>query len=345
MKPNQNFVITLLGYQSKSHTNYWPWAMFYDAFLYNGYNTQWLTLGDLYGTRIYDPNIRRIFITWNDPTAEELYEQGRVGDNDIVIQKLTSLGKKDSGINWTEDAMSFFKTWNWTPYQDVERLYDQGHNIYAFGCRTDTEPFPEKHRICTKLKDRIFWIPFGTCLYNYSELQNQIPRIGPFEYDIGYVGMKWGSVGRGNIDSFADYMDPLFNSGFYNVAIAGKGNPLGLVDIDTHKFILQNSKLCPIVHAPSWRVERGIQDRFWSVFASGRFGVCDNSGIYEFFDEKEVICSEDPEEWVDKSLYYMKNIDAQIPYICNIQDRIKEKYNYHVTWNNILKQVIKENDV
>ena len=82
-------------------------------------------------------------------------------------------------------------------------------------------------------------------------------------------------------------------------------------------------------------------DRFWTVFTTGRFGVVDTKGVYKFFNEDEVILSEDPEEYLDLSKYYIKNVDKQIPYIQKIQKRIKEEYNWYTSWGNILNQVTK----
>ena len=108
------------------------------------------------------------------------------------------------------------------------------------------------------------------------------------------------------------------------------------------KEILSKGKLCPIIHCPSWIAERGIMDRFWTVFATGRFGVCDNAGIYEFFDEDEVVCAEDPAEYVDKSLYYAENVDKQLPFIEIAQKRIKEEFNFYVTWPKIIEDICNE---
>ena len=83
-------------------------------------------------------------------------------------------------------------------------------------------------------------------------------------------------------------------------------------------------------------------DRFWTVFSLGRFGVVDNEGVFDFFNEDEVVLETNPEEYVAKSLYYMKNVEKQLPYIEKIQKRIKAEYNQHEVWKNILKQINEE---
>ena len=78
-----------------------------------------------------------------------------------------------------------------------------------------------------------------------------------------------------------------------------------------------------IVHALSWKVEKGIMDRFWSIFTTGRFGVSDNEGVLEFFNEDEVVYT-DVDEWLDKTRYYIKNVDKQLPYIEKIQKELEK---------------------
>ena len=123
-----------------------------------------------------------------------------------------------------------------------------------------------------------------------------------------------------------------------NTYLAGAGTPNGPISNEKHVEIIKSSNLCPIINAPSWRSEKGVQDRFWTVFGSGRFGVVDTEGVYDFFDPKEVVCETDPNEYVQKSLYYMNNIDKQIPFIEKVQKRIKEEYN----WNENFKKIFRE---
>jgi len=335
MKP----IITLLGYTGSNHSHYWPQLRFFDVFKHAGYDVEWVNMNEVRQT-----NRPRIYITWNQPACDIVVARGLYNHKrgDVIIQKLTSLGAGDDHVNWGNDAMGFFQKWSWNTYKRVEYFYDMGVNIHAFGCKTVSEPFPEKHRIVSKLGDRVHWFNWGPCLYDYNELQNMKPIITDFKYDIGYVGMKWGSVGRGNIDSWETYIDPLVKE-FSNNALAGAGNPMGQVSNEVHKEILTQSRLCPIMHCPSWIAEQGCQDRTYTVFASGRFGVIDNPGIYEFFDEKEVVCETDPGEYFEKSKYFANNIDAQIPYIETFQKRIKEELNFYVTWPRIIEKVWKEN--
>jgi hypothetical protein len=108
--------------------------------------------------------------------------------------------------------------------------------------------------------------------------------------------------------------------------------------------ILQSSKLCPIIHAPSWIAEKGVQDRFYTVFSAGRFGVCDNPGVYEFFNENEVVCEPDATKYVEKSLYYIENYKEQQPFIESVQYKLKSKYNLFIQWQDILSKVIIDNE-
>jgi hypothetical protein len=334
MKP----IITLLGYKNQSHTNYWPWLRFKDVFDHHGYDCEWIE-----AKSVKRGGRPRIFICWNSPACDKLVTQGIYDHSrgDTIVQKLTSLGAGDEHVNWGTDALSFFKTWKWNTYRRVERFFDVGINIHTFGCKTNTDLFPEKHRIVTKLGERAHWFNWGPCLYSWDEIQTAIPITDGFKHDLGYVGMKWGGVGRGNVDTFEAFMDPLIKK-FPNNAIAGAGNSLGTVSNGRHKEILRQSRLCPVIHCASWIAEKGIQDRFWTVFSTGRFGIVDNPGIYEFFNEDEVVCETDADEYVEKSVYYAKNVDKQVPFIEKAQARIKTEYNFYVQWRCIMDKIWKQ---
>lgn len=325
--------ILLIGYTRKGHTNWYPWYKFDEVFETLGYEHRWLEW-----VNIPKSDNPRIFICWNEPNAYEIVQHTNFDkDKDIIIQKLTSLGKYDIAVNWGDHPREFFKTWNWPLYQMFEDLYDKGYNIYAFGCKTTSEGFPEKQRIVNKLQNRINWIPWGSSLFTLDEVKNCKPIISGFKQDLGFVGSVWGRLGRGNIESWRDYMQPLLNG--RTASIAGSGTSRGAVGDEEHKAILQTSRLCPIINAASWRVEKGIQDRFWTVFTAGRFGVADTEGVLDFFNKDEVVYATETQEYIDKSIYFLNNLEAQVPYIEKIQKRIKIEYNYYHTWKNIIERI------
>jgi hypothetical protein len=76
------------------------------------------------------------------------------------------------------------------------------------------------------------------------------------------------------------YITPLEKQTKYTFNTSGGIGSKMVSDNDMIK-ILQSAKICPILHAPSWQAERGIQDRFYTVFISGRFGICDNLGAID----------------------------------------------------------------
>jgi hypothetical protein len=216
----------------------------------------------------------------------------------------------------------------------LETYVDLGYNIYGFGCKSTFEQFPEKKRICEKLKDRIFWITWGGTPFNYNEIMNSKAKIHNLEDKIGFVGSRWGKIGRGNIDAWDKYIIPLEKQ--FDFKKYG-GLDAKMVSDNEMKNILTKHKICPIIHAPSWQAERGIQDRFYTVFLSGRFGICDNLGAIDIFgDDIKDICCEDPKEYFEKTKYYFENIKEQEKYINLIQNKIKEKYNFYIQWYNIM---------
>ena len=336
----KNYIITLLGYKKINedgtrHTNWFPWNRFKDVYETIGYKCEWISLEEL-----ERKNEKRLFITWNEPTSIELYKSGKINKDDIVFQKLTSLGKGMNGVNWTENPKKWCEEWNWPIYRTVEYLYDLGLNIYAFGCKTDINLFSEKKRICEKLKDRIHWITWGGTPFNWEQIKNCKPKINNLNKDISFVGSKWGRIGRGNVDAWEKYIEPFESDNCkkkFN-QYGGIGNKM--VTDDEMVEILQESKLCPIIHAPSWQAERGIQDRFYTVFLSGRFGICDNLGAVDIFgDEIKDICTEDPEEYHKKSIYYIEHPEEQIKYIEMIQKKIKNEFNFYRQWESVFNNI------
>ena len=325
----KDYIITLLGYTKNNHTNFYPWNRFLDVFKTIGYKCEWVELKNLKKN-----NEKRLFITWNEPTCKELIDNKLINKNDIIFQKLTSLGKYDDNVNWTDNPKEWYKNWNWTPYKMIEVYIDKGYNIYGFGCKTLLHDFPEKKRICEKLKNRIFWITWGGTPFNFNEIIDSKPILNNLDKEVTFVGSKWGKIGRGNIDAWEKYLTPLENS--YDFLKYGGLDSRHISDADM-KLVLSRSKICPIIHAPSWQAERGIQDRFYSVFLSGRFGVCDNLGAIDIFGEEiKHICCEDPKEYFEKTKYFFDKINEQEKYIKFIQNKIKEKYNFYIQWYNIM---------
>lgn len=329
-----NKEIILLGYTKDSHTNWYPWNCFKNTFNDLGYQSRWVELS----------NFRReehktyIFICWNQPDAYDLINREVATKDDIIIQKVTSMTKRDTNVNWGEDPFLFYKNWHWPAYQMCVDILEKGYNLFCFGCKSDYKSFKTKEKLVNKLGDRLFWVPWTTCMYSYEQLQKQKPIVDSFLYDSAFVGSIWGTEGRGNLDSIQSFLNPILQES-EEFFLAGMGTPRGPVSNKEHVEQLKRSKLCPVINASSWRAEKGVQDRFWTVFSSGRFGVSDTEGVYDFFHESEVVCETDPAEYIEKSLYYMKNIEKQINFIEKIQTRIKKEYNWNYTWNKILKNI------
>lgn len=324
-------VITLLGYTNSvnKHTNWYPWFRFLDVFKTIGYNCEWCEIKN-----IKRNGEKRLFITWNEPTCSELIDKGFIKKGDIIFQKLTSLGKGNEHVNWTHNSYEWCKTWNWPLYQMFEKYYDKGYNIYAFGCKSNFDEFSEKKRICEKLKGRIYWISWGGTPFDLNQILTCTPQMKNLQKNCVFVGSKWGRVGRGNIDAWEKYLTPLEKAKILET-LGGIGNK-HLTNKEM-EMELKKAKICPIIHAPSWQAERGIQDRFYSVFISGRFGICDNLGAIDIFgNEIKDICNEEPEKYLEKTLYYMKNVEEQEYYIQFIQNKIKQKYNFYAQWYNIM---------
>jgi len=331
----KDYVITLLGYKdiasdSSKDINWYYWNRFLDVYKTIGYKCEWVNLSDLKRNQE-----KRLFITYNDPTSLELYQSNYVRKHDIIFQKLTSIGKGMDDINWTSNPKEWCKTWHFPIYKTIEYLYDLGLNIYGFGCKSTYDEFPEKKRICEKLKDRIHWMSSGGISFNFTQIQNAKPIMNNLTNDITSINNKWGVIGRGNHDAWDKYIKPLEKSKYnFNKE---KETDINMIYNEKIIKLLENSTLCPIIHDPIWQTEQGIQDEFYSIFLSGRFGICDNLGAIDIFgDEIKDICTESLEEYYKKSIYYLEHPNEQKKYIEIIQSQIKERYNFYRQWENIL---------
>lgn len=333
--------IYLVGYQPKlfrkKHTNFWPWDYLAKTFKELGYDAYHMNASKINHKK---PNL---YICWNQPDSLELIKKYKPHKDSIIIQKLTSFdGSPESvGKEWTDNPMQFFKQWHWPQYKKLDTLNESGYKFYAFGAQTDIDSFPQKKAIIDNYKDRVFWIPWGSMIVPYKQIMNAKPVIKDLKYDIGFVGSRWGTKYRGNLLEWDTFLMPLVDK-VENAIIAGRGTAHGPVSNEEHIDILRHSKICPIIHAASWKVEKGIMDRFWTVSSLGRFGVMDNEGIFDFYNEDEIVFAKEQEEYIDKSLYYMKNVEKQVPYIEKAISRIQKEYNQYVVWGKILKIIFKD---
>jgi hypothetical protein len=330
--------VVLVGYQPrlfrKKHTNFWPWNYLTGIFRKLGYQTWHLNANKI------DYSKPHIYICWNEPDTIHLFNKYNIHKDSVLVQKLTSFdGSPESvGKEWTDNPMKFFQEWHWPQYKKLDQLSNSGYRFYAFGAKTDVDSFPMKKIIVDKYKDRIFWIPWGTMTVSYDEIMNAKPVMDGFKYDLGFVGSRWGTMYRGNILEWDNWLQPLVDKAKTSV-IAGRGTKLGPVSVAEHIDILKSSRLCPIIHAASWKVEKGIMDRFWTVFSLGRFGVIDNAGILDFYNEDEIVLATEKEDYIEKSLYYMNNVEKQKPYIEKALKRIQQEYNQYIVWKNILGKI------
>lgn len=332
--------ICLLGYTNENGNTCWyPWNRFNEVFKTLGHNTQWCTIDNF--VKQTEPTA---FIVWNQPDAIDLIQSCHYRKGiDIIIQKVVGGSPRFKTPPYgssIEEAKTFFYSHDFPDYKMCIDLINEGHKLYVFGAKTSNYETPIKREMCKTLGNRLFMIPWGSCLYSLEDIKNSRPIMNKFDYDLGFVGSFWGSSKIGSLNNINKYLKPLFS--FVpdrKIKIAGDGTGKKRVSNCEHAQILKKSKICPIVNSDSWRALRGVQDRFWSVFGSGRFGVCDTEGAFEFFNEDEVIVETDPQEYVLKSIYFLRNVDKQKPYIENVLKRVKQEYNYYNSWNTILNKV------
>ena len=228
----RNLDIYMVGYEprllKKKHTNFWPWDYLTKTFNELGYNA--------YHKNAHKINHKKpnLYICWNALDSLELIEKHSPHKDSIIIQKLTSFdASAESQRDWTSDPMKFFKEWHWPQYQKLKKLKESGYEYYAFGAQTDIDSFPIKSEIVQEFKDHIFWIPWGTMTIPYQEILAAKPIIDGFKYDVGYVGSRWGTENRGNLDEWDNYLMPVVNAA-ENSMLAGRGTKVGPVSVEKH---------------------------------------------------------------------------------------------------------------
>lgn len=318
------------------HTNFWPWQYLVRTINDLGYNAYHIELSKI------DFKKPHVFICWNNPDSIQLIEKYNPHKDSIIVQKLTHLDTSQESQQWKADNTNFYeklKTWSWPQYRKLDYLNKSGYKFHAFGAKTDIKSFKEKKRIVNQYSEQIFWIPWGSMTVPYEQIINAKPILSNFKYDLGFVGSRWGTYARGNLWEWENYLDPLVRKSPSSF-VAGKGTKRGVISTNKHMKILTLSRICPIIHATGWKAEKGVMDRFWTIFSLGRFGVVDNPGVYDFFNEDEVVMETEIGTYFDKSLYFMKNVKKQGPYIEKVLGRIKNEYNQHDVWKNIMKKIL-----
>src|SRR6056300_839090 len=120
--------IILLGYTNKSHTNWYPWNRFKNTFKELGYESEWVEVQNFKREK----NKNYTFVCWNMPDVFDLISMNLLDKKDIVLQKVTSMTKRESSVNWGDDPDTFHKNWNWPAYQMCLDILNLGYNIYAF---------------------------------------------------------------------------------------------------------------------------------------------------------------------------------------------------------------------
>ena len=88
----------------------------------------------------------------------------------------------------------------------LETYVNLGYNVYGFGCKTKFEEYPEN--VFVKMKNRIFGY-HGVYSFSLTEIINFEPKLNNLQNKIGFVGSKWGKIGRGNVDAWDKYILPL----------------------------------------------------------------------------------------------------------------------------------------
>jgi hypothetical protein len=307
------YVVIFVGNNDKNQSHWMLWNRLCEIFNNIGHECKWMTHINDVNKNNNDDNEKTIFFVRNHIDNLKLIDSGKVNKNDIIFQKLEQKKTNNNG-------------WDWTSYKTVENLYDEGYNIYGFTNSLEIDNFPEKKRIIEKLNKRIIIIKAGGSSFDSNKIKNCVPVMEKLKKEMNVL-----------MDN-KKYIELLEKSKY-------------IINYQEHfqyyeiKDKLKNYAMCPILHTDLEREQKILNENFYNVFISGRFGICDNMTAVEIFGEEiKDICTEDPEEYYEKSIYYLEHPEEQLKYIETIQNKIKKKYNYSTQFdiflNNINKNII-----
>lgn len=292
------YIITFLGKCDKNSPNWKLWNRFCDIFKNIGHQCKWINnFNEIIES---DDNV---FFTKSSDDTLKLIEINKANKNNIIFQKLEQNKIKNEDDN---------ESWDFSSYENIRNLYNEGYNIYGFTNSLNIDGYPEKKEIIDEVDGRIFTINAGGLSFATNKINNCFPETDNLIKEINIINKN---------DDNNEYIDLLKKSDY-------KINYQEKFSYEQTKEKVGKYELCPIFHTDKEREQKILNENFYDVFISGRFGICDNMTAVEIFGEEiKDICTEDPEEYYKKSIYYLKHPEKQTKYITIIQNKIKEEIN------------------
>ena len=161
--------------------------------------------------------------------------------------------------------------------------------------------------------------------------------------DVVFVGGYWPYKSQ----QIAPYLFPLARVDInLNMKVFGFGawpipNFLGNIESSTACSLYSSAKVCPNIFEPhSIDLGYDINQRTYQIAAAGGFQICQNvRGIKEdIFNDEDIVFADNPEDFVSKTLFYIKNTELRLSYIKNSVDKVyKDHTNFHRIANILAK--------
>jgi hypothetical protein len=160
--------------------------------------------------------------------------------------------------------------------------------------------------------------------------------------DLMFCGGYWGYKGQ-NLDQF---IIPLcYPVGKYKIRIFGNQHwpvpqYMGFIHDDTLRKVICSTTVCPSVHEPhSNAFGFDILSRVFNIIACKGFCISDYvaSWVEDIFTNGELICTDDPEEYLGYVDDFVKNPDARTQFIEDAHAVVMEKHTYKNRVRDILE--------
>lgn len=186
---------------------------------------------------------------------------------------------------------------------------DRCFQYYSQRCMEQTHNFWRQN-----LGLEIHGVPLAACVHDYPVGEYN----GILASSVGLVSGIW----KYKAQNLKKYIYPLANISELNLKIFGYGDwglaqHCGMISTENMKHLFASSVVCPAIYEPLCILGTDISERPYKILSSGGFCISQwiDSAANDIFTNDEMVFVHSPEEFIDRTLHFIKNPDERIPYI------------------------------
>lgn len=242
------------------------------------------------------------------------------------------------GNNWGKDDEEVKKLYPIEFASDIEKRYvemlkKQCGKPDLIVCQYHNDYAQETHALWKTLGCDVNGLLLSADVIEYS-LAKPVKEIAS---DVVFVGGYWPYKSK----QIAPYLFPLARPDInLNFKVFGFGawpipNFLGDIDSRTACAMYSSAKVCPNIFEPhSLDLGYDVNQRTYQIAAAGGFQICQNVESIQkhIFTNNEIVFSNDPEDFITKCLFYIRNPNTRISFIKNSIDTV---YSSHTSLHRI----------